>query len=203
MADCLGKSRRSFSLLHIAAILVIICTTLCTLVRAQDDDDSYQYSRGPLPQEFQFNMSYPDRTETEECRPIRLRIQRNSRLFRTRLVVNTNSDINFNNSDARIMTSRTQTRLNALAQLYYQRYRRRFTVMKSWAEYGDADIDDPQSLHFEGQLSSYRVLSSAVCVFVCVFVCLFACLFACQLQYTSNADTLWSKTYEVILNMSS
>ena len=191
MADCLGKSRRSLSLLHIAAILVIICTTLCTLVRAQDDDDdSYQYSRGPLPQEFQFNMSYPDRTETEECRPIRLRIQRNSRLFRTRLVVNTNSDINFNNSDARIMTSRTQTRLNALAQLYYQRYRRRFTVMKSWAEYGDDDVDDPQSLHFEGQLvlqSSFKC-SLCVCVFACLLVCLLVCLFACS---TSLMQTLY------------
>ena len=174
MADCLGKSRRSLSLLHIAAMLVIICSTLCTLVRSQDDDDSYQYSRGPLPQEFQFNMSYPDRTETEECRPIRLRIQRNSRLFRTRLVVNTNSDINFNNSDARIMTSRTQTRLNALAQLYYQRYRRRFTVMKSWAEYGDDDVDDPQSLHFEGQLVLQSSFKCNLCV--CVFPCLFSCI---------------------------
>ena len=175
MAVRLGKSCSSCSLLHIAAISVVFCTILCTHVRAQDDDDddAYQYSRGPVPQQFRFNMSYPDRTETEECRPIRLRIQRNTRLFRTRLIVNTNGDIIFNNSDARIMTSRLQTRLNALAQLYYQQYRRRFTVMKSWAEYGDDDIDDPQSLHYEGQL----LLQSS-----------FKCsLFVGLLQYISSA----------------
>ena len=168
MAIRLEKSRSSCSLLHIAAILVVFCTTLCTLVRAQDDDDddSYQYSRGPVPQQFRFNMSYPARTEMEECRPIRLRIQRNTRLFRTRLIVNTNGDIIFNNSDARIMTSRLQTRLNALAQLYYQQYGRRFTVMKSWAEYGDDDIDDPQSLHYEGQLVLQNSFKCSVCLFV-------------------------------------
>ena len=136
--------------LSIAAIGALICVFGCTHVQAQSGT-TYQYTRGPVPAEFHMNDSYPARNETDECRPIRLRIQRNSRLFRS-LVVNTNTArINFIHSDARIMTSRLQTRLNALAELYYQQFRLRITVTKSWTEYGDGDVDDPQSLHYEGQ----------------------------------------------------
>lgn len=137
--------------LSIVTIGVLFCAFGCTHVQAQGDS-TYQYTRGPVPMVFQMNESYPARNETDECRPIRLRIQRNSRLFR-RLVVNTNSArINFTHPDTRIMTSRLQTRLNALAELYYQQYRVKITVTKSWTEYGDGDVDDPQSLHYEGQI---------------------------------------------------
>lgn len=137
--------------LSIVTIGVLFCAFGCTHVQAQGDS-TFQYTRGPVPVVFQMNESYPARNETDECRPIRLRIQRNSRLFRT-LVVNTNSArINFTHPDTRIMTSRLQTRLNALAELYYQQYRVKITVTKSWTEYGDGDVDDPQSLHYEGQV---------------------------------------------------
>ena len=124
---------------------------------AGDDDDSessdglFQYTNGPVPDVFQVDQSYPDRTEIEECRPIRLRIQRNSRRYHSDLVVNTNSDIDFANSDARRMTSRMQSRLDALAVLFYQEFSVSITVMKTWTEYGDEDVDDDQSLHFEGR----------------------------------------------------
>ena len=44
-----------------------------------------------------------------------------------------------------------QTRLNALADQYYQEYMRKITVLRAWIEYsGDDDVEDPTSLHYEG-----------------------------------------------------
>ena len=133
-------------------------TGLCALllfclsaVRATNDDSDglFQYTNGPVPDVFQVNQSYPNRTEIEECMPIQLRIERNSRSY-SDLVVNTNSDIDFANSDARRMTSRMRSRLDALVVLFYREFSARITVLKTWTEYPDEDVDD-QSLHFEGR----------------------------------------------------
>ena len=120
----------------------------------QDGDDVYQYSPGPVPENFSIGMRYPDGNETQECRPIRLRIERDSRLYRDNLVLNTNTGINFANSDARRMSSRLQTRLNDLATRYYSEFSVSFTVLKAWAEYPDTDLDDDAtSLHYEGKVT--------------------------------------------------
>lgn len=139
-----------------AVVIIAICVQAAAVSAtggAQNDDSIFQYTRGPVPQQFQVGMHYPTRNETEECRPIRLRIERDSRLFRTNLVVNTNQGIHFANNDAKRMTSRLQSRLNSLASSFYNMYRVRFTVVLAWVEYSSDDgIGDDQSLHYEGEL---------------------------------------------------
>jgi hypothetical protein len=136
----------------VGVFALLFCLS-AVLVRGTDDDDDdiFQYTNGPVPDVFQMHQSYPDRSEIEECRPIRLRIERNSRRYHSDLLVNTNPDIDFADSDSRVMTSRMQSNLDALASLFYREFSLRITVLKTWTEYGDPDIDDDQSLHFEGR----------------------------------------------------
>ena len=171
----MGRKRRTSSSSARQSILHYMTLSLTTLLiittsvfpaavsatnGAQNDNSEFQYSRGPVPDQFQVGMHYPSRNETEQCRPIRLRIQRDSRLFRTNLVINTNPGISFASSDAKRMTSRLQSRLNSLATMFYSTYQRRFTVLLAWVEYSSDDgVDDPQSLHYEGELS-LSVISS-------------------------------------------
>ena len=112
---------------------------------------SFLYTRGPVPAVFKLGEHYPDRNETDQCRPIRLRIRRNSRLYISDLVTNTNPDIIFQNADARVMTSRLQTRLNKLAKRFRRKTGTKITVLKAWSEYS-ANDSDPDSLHYEGLL---------------------------------------------------
>lgn len=115
------------------------------------DEEVYQYTRAPVPDEFVLEQRYPNRNEEDVCRPIRLRISRNSHQFRTNLVTNNHHHITFSNSDARVMTSRLQTRLNDLATMYFSRYFARISVLRAWVEYSeDGNGIDPYSLHYEG-----------------------------------------------------
>ena len=142
-----SRSLKVFIYLFVATIILDAAAVSAT------GDAVFQYTRGPVPDHFRVGMHYPSRNETEVCRPIRLRIERDSRLFRTNLVVNANPGINFASSDAKRMTSRLQSRLNTLASMFYSRYERRFTVLQAWVEYSDEDgVNDPQSLHYEGKL---------------------------------------------------
>ena len=132
--------------------LALISLHPSTIAATTTDSSVFQYTRGPVPEEFRLGQHYPSRSEMEECRPIRLRIGRDSRLFRTSLVVNSNPDIHFASSDAKRMTSRLQSRLNSLASLFYSRYQLRLTVHLAWVEYSPDDgVGDPQSLHYEGE----------------------------------------------------
>jgi hypothetical protein len=134
----------------ILAILLLALISLCSL-QPPSNDASFVRSRGPVPSVFHLGSRYPDRNETSECRPIRLRVVRNSRLHRTQLVTNTNPQISFHTADARIMSSRLQARLNALAASYYRHYGAQITVLRSWSEFSANDsIGDPNSLHYEG-----------------------------------------------------
>ena len=131
--------------------LVTFVALLLGAIRLADATSGFQYSKGPVPDEFRLRDRYPDRNEVTECRPIRLRIERDSRRYRRDLVVNANPDITFDGADARVMTSRLQTQLNALAELCRRQYGLRFRVSKAWAEASDPDVDDAHSLHFEGE----------------------------------------------------
>ena len=111
---------------------------------------NFQYSKGPVPDEFLLRDRYPNRSEVAECRPIRLRIERDSRRYRRNLVVNANPNITFNGADARVMTSRLQTQLNTLAEMFRLQHGLRFRVSKAWAEASDPNVEDSHSLHFEG-----------------------------------------------------
>lgn len=135
-----------------ALTLAVLFITLIRLSISQSSSGGgFLHSRGPVPSVFQVGTRYPDRNETEECRPIRLRVIRNSRLYRSQLVTNTNPQITFHSADARVMTTRVQARLNALAASYYRHYQARITVLRSWSEFSVNDsIGDSNSLHYEG-----------------------------------------------------
>ena len=130
---------------------VIYAFTLYIATCAATADDNFIFSNGPVPDPFQLHQHYPDRSETDECRPIRLRIGRSSRRFQTDLVTNSHPSVQFANADARIMSSRLQRYLNELADLFHEQYNVWLSVTKAWVEYGDENVTDPNSLHFEGQ----------------------------------------------------
>lgn len=136
----------------LTVLLILISVHPSAITATGSDNSVFQYTRGPVPDNFQVGQHYPARSEMEECRPIRLRIERNSRLFRINLVVNSNPNIHFAGNDAKRMTSRLQSRLNSLASLFYSRYQLRLTVHLAWVEYSPEDgVGDPQSLHYEGE----------------------------------------------------
>lgn len=139
----------------------IVVAASLTLIACTAQSDDYQFTNGPVPNPFQLHQRYPDRNESVQCRPIRLRIERNSRRFRTDLVTNEHSGMNFSNADARIMSGRLQRRLNQLAYAFYIHYHVWITVTKAWTEYGDPDVDDPNSLHFEGKERGARWFACA------------------------------------------
>lgn len=143
-----------------AALLpALLLGWLLHLVAASSED--FQYSRGPVPDQFRLLDRYPDRSEESQCRPIRLRIERDSRRYRRDLVFNANPDIMFADSDSRLMTSRLQSRLNALSELYRREYGLSFRVLKAWTEEADPEVTDPLSLHYEGELVSRAASATA------------------------------------------
>ena len=121
-----------------AAALAVLPATLA--------QSNFDYSQQQIPNPFQLGNRYPNREETDVCRPIYDHIDRDSARFTNELVFNTNQNIEFSTTDARRMTSRMQTRLDRLRQLYT----RDFTVLKAWTQYPDSDVQDSGSLHFEG-----------------------------------------------------
>ena len=135
------------------ALQVIFFTLLIALIcRAQTgSEEEYVFTNGPLPDTFELNQRYPNRPENVECRPIRLHIARNSRRYRTELVTNSNPHVQFAHADARVMSTRLSKRLNQLAELFYENHSIAITVQKAWTEFEDGDVNDPLSLHYEGE----------------------------------------------------
>ena len=117
------------------------------LLPATMAQQNYDYSLDPIPDPFLPGDSYPNRLETDVCRPIFDHILRNSARFINELVLNTNRHIRFDTEDARLMTSRMQTRLGKLRELY----RGGFRVLKAWTEFPDNEVSDNSSLHYEGE----------------------------------------------------
>ena len=106
---------------------------------------------------FRVGVFYPGRSanpieaERATCRAITDRIERNSARFNSELVTNTNSRIIFSTRDSRLMISRMQTSLDALASSYNSEFGRRMTILKAWTAYPDPDLRaEPESLHYEG-----------------------------------------------------
>ena len=115
-----------------------------------------QFTQRRIPSTFRVGTYFPTRSglnalQTEEavCRPIVDQIDRNSARFRTELVTNTNRKISFATADSRIMSSRMQSRLDRLADLYTSG---RMTIRKAWSQYPDSELRGIHtSLHFEGK----------------------------------------------------
>jgi len=124
--------------------LALVVMVLIEFVGAQ-----LSFQQEPIPNFVRVGTRYPDRNEDEQCRPIKLRLIRNSLRFTATLVRNTNNEIIYANEDARFMTSRLKFRLDLLAEWYFNRYRARLTVLLSYAE-STTVTDRSNSLHYEG-----------------------------------------------------
>ena len=132
-----------------AAAPAVLLALLALSVKGQQD-----FTTAEVPNPFRVGVFYPPRLEVEVCRPIRDYIDRNSARFTNELVTNTNNDIVFNTADSRIMTSRMQSRLNALAATYRANTGRRMTVLRAWTQFPSSQINNVMSLHYEGKLDT-------------------------------------------------
>ena len=129
----------------VALQLLFPAVVLISLVQGQQD-----FTTNPVPDPFQVGDFYPPRDEEAVCRRITDYIDRNSARFMNELVTNTNPDITFSTSDSRIMSSRMQSRLNTLANLYKQETGRKMTVLRAWLPF-PSGLSDSMSLHYEGE----------------------------------------------------
>ena len=157
-------------------VLLAAATATCGLAQQPDDGD-FLFINEPVPDMFQLHQRYPDRGETVVCRPIRLPIARGSRRFSEELVTNDHAGVHFASSDARVMSLRLRERLNELAEAFHEEHGVWVSIQKAWVEVGDADIADPNSLHYEG---------ACACVCVCARVCVRACLRSCSFITASS-----------------
>lgn len=141
-------------------IAFVVMTLIIEQCSSQSSSERYLYSRGEIPTNFILNQSYPDRSEADICRPIRLRIDRVSARFRSELVTaDTRLDATFATADARVMTSRMYSRLAALASLHGRLSQTKLNVLKVWTTTADREVADPLSLHYEGELPAKRQIT--------------------------------------------
>ena len=133
----------------------LVCAVCCMAI-LELSSCQQQFTRGQIPRTFDVGTYYPSRsglnaiqTENAVCRPIVDQMDRGSARFRAELVTNTNGKITFDTADSRIMSSRMQSRLDTLANLYTAG---RMTIKKAWSQYPDSQLPGiNSSLHFEGK----------------------------------------------------
>ena len=121
---------------------------LCDFAGAQQDQ--FEFRQDSVPDPFTLGDRYPNRDEFEECRPIKLQLERTSSRFSATITQNTNSDLEFATADAALMTSRLKSRLDILANLYSQQFGGKLTVLLTYAEADNPQVTTNDSLHFEG-----------------------------------------------------
>ena len=108
------------------------------------------FQQDPVPDPFELGDRYPNRDEFEECRPIKLQLERTSSRFSATITQNTNPELNFANADASLMTSRLKSRLDILADLYTDQFGGKLNVLLTYAEAGNPLVITNDSLHYEG-----------------------------------------------------
>ena len=108
------------------------------------------FQQDPVPDPFELGDRYPNRDEFEECRPIKLQLERTSSRFSATITQNTNPELNFANADASLMTSRLKSRLDILADLYTDQFGGKLNVLLTYAEAGNPLVTTNDSLHYEG-----------------------------------------------------
>ena len=102
------------------------------------------------PQILRRNQRFPNDDENNICSRIRDVIPRNSGRFRKILIRNTKNDVIFVNEDCRRMTARCKSKLDAVISLAKREWSAlKIRVLKAWTD--RVDINDPISLHYEGQ----------------------------------------------------
>ena len=127
-------------------LVFVLCACCSHVCRASDD---FTFRKGPVPKRFRLYQRYPDRPEEQECQPIRLHIERNSRRY-SDLVQYTATNVNFATPDSRRMSSRLHSRLYTLGNWYRNYYYQRLVVLKAWTPYPDNTVSN-DSLHYEGK----------------------------------------------------
>ena len=134
---------------------LLFAILVCELILVYSQTSPPVYHQEPVPDPFTLGTRYPNRDEDVECRPIKLRVRRNSVRFHATITQNSNSRINFENSDASLMTSRMKSRLDILASWYYSTYGTQLRVLTSYIDGNDPGTGDPSvrsnSLHYEGE----------------------------------------------------
>ena len=127
-------------------IAAVVC--LLPLIQFSSCQENFTFTVGT------FFPSQPSlsalQAEVAVCRVIIDHIRRNSVRFNSDLVTNNNGRINFT-IDAHIMSARMQSRLDALANSYFNSTGMEMTILKAWTPYPDPElIEVPGSLHYEG-----------------------------------------------------
>ena len=115
-----------------------------------EPQQQFEFRQDSVPDPFTLGDRYPNRDEFDECRPIKLQLERSSSRFSATITQNTNQDLDFATADASLMTSRLKSRLDILAGLYRQQFGGELTVLLTYAEAGNPQVTTNDSLHFEG-----------------------------------------------------
>ena len=177
---------------YLTICVVLLANSCCG---TNNNQDSYQYSKGPIPDHFRLGQSYPDRTEDQSCRPIQIHVERDTRRY-NELVTYTKDNVLFDTDDSRKMTVRLHSQLSELADTYYSKYGVKLLVEKAWSEYPDDEVPET-SLHYEGKRNSLRdslthgtrmhiYVQNYACVHkyirVCLYVCtcIYVCMYVCM-----------------------
>ena len=132
----------------IKLLLVLLLQQYLSLYDFVESQQMFQ--QDPVPDPFELDDRYPNRDEFEECRPIKLQLERTSSRFSATITQNTNPDLNFANADASLMTSRLKSRLDILADLYTEQFGGKLNVLLTYAEADNPLVTTNDSLHFEG-----------------------------------------------------
>lgn len=89
-------------------------------------------------------------TEAAVCQPITDHIDRNSPRFNNELISNSNNRIAFQTADSRLMSSRMQSKLDMLEELY-RPTNKLITILKAYSPFPDPELSsNNRSLHYEG-----------------------------------------------------
>ena len=134
-------------IMKISYLLLLQHLLLYDFAGAQQE---FEFRQDSVPDPFRLGDRYPNRDEFEECRPIKLQLERTSSRFSATITQNTNSDLEFATADAALMTSRLKSRLDILASLYKQQFGGKLTVLLTYAEADNPQVTTNDSLHFEG-----------------------------------------------------
>ena len=129
-------------------LLLLQCFLLDSFVESQQNE--FEFRQDSVPDPFKLGDRYPNRDEFDECRPIKLQLERTSSRFTATITENTNPDLNFVDLDASLMTSRLKSRLDILADLYTDQFGGKLTVLLTYAEANNPQVTTNDSLHFEG-----------------------------------------------------
>ena len=131
---------------------LLLAVLLCEFILTYSQTS---YNREPVPDTFTRGTRYPNRDEDDECRPIKLRVRRNSFRFHETIIQNSNTQIRYETADARLMTSRMKSRIDILASWYHSNYGTQLRILLSYTDGNDPGTGDSSvrnnSLHYEGK----------------------------------------------------